>query len=142
MLSKVARSPRSARRHRGQDSPAVTARQLPLWGQGVKLHKFDCWLSVAYGHDPASARASLQSQCNGPRRLAAGPTPANAAPRKCLTPTTSCFRAPVASVCRVNVTALLVIGSTLWFDPDLRVVVGPIQDFSSDQQWPKPPHTP
>ena len=48
----------------------------------------------------------------------------------------------MASVCRVNVTALLVIGSTLWFDPDLRVVVGPTQDFSSDQQRPKPPHTP
>src|SRR5438874_13301633 len=34
------------------------------------------------------------------------------------------------------------MGSTLWFDPDLRVVVGPTQDFSSDQQRPRPAHTP
>src|SRR6266566_3775340 len=54
---------------------AVTARQLPLWGQGVKLLTFDCWLSDAYGHDSASARASSQSQCNDPRRLLPAPRP-------------------------------------------------------------------
>src|SRR5207247_190514 len=54
---------------------AVTAGLLLLWGQGVKLPLFDCWLSVAYGHDSASARASSQSQCNDSRRLLPAPRP-------------------------------------------------------------------
>ena len=48
----------------------------------------------------------------------------------------------MASVRRLQVTAPLVIGSILCFDPVIRVFVGPTQGFSSDQQRPRLPHTP